>query len=315
LVKYTTMKTQFITVCMIGLCYAAQAQYNSENLTLASASETYRYEKLQLYPVRANEVFVKEHKDMGKYLTLKEAMEKKMIRISEVDNGEVNKLFIENVSKDTVMILAGEVVQGGKQDRMIGQDLVLAPQKGKQDVDVFCVEQGRWTARREGMSFNQYYSVSPNKVRKAGTVNKNQGEVWKEVAETTEKNDAKTGSGTLTALKDSERHQKDLERYTEHLRALASEPAVIGIVAVTGNQVLGADLFASHELFEKQYANLLASYASEAITSGAEVTLPPSAVKKYLDTILSDESRQDEEVEKKGTMLKQGKKKVHISTF
>jgi hypothetical protein len=309
------MKTQVITAWMIGLCFAAQAQYNSQNLTVATSGATYRYEKLQLYPVKANEAFEKEHKDLGKYLTLKEAMEKKMIRISEVDNGEVNKLFLENVSKDTVMILAGEVVQGGKQDRMIGQDLVLAPGKGKQDVDVFCVEQGRWTARREGMSFSKYYSVSPNKVRKAGTVNKNQNEVWKEVAETTEKNDAKTGSGTLTALKDSERYGKDLERYNEQLKALAAEPGVIGIVAVTGNQILGADLFASHALFEKHYANLLASYASEAITSGAEVTISPAAVKKYLDAILADESTQEEEVQKKGTMLKQGAKKVHISTF
>ena len=53
---------------------------------------------------------------------------------------DVNKLFVENNSQDTIILLAGEVVKGGKQDRTLATDLILPPGKGKKDIDVFCVE-------------------------------------------------------------------------------------------------------------------------------------------------------------------------------
>ncbi len=52
----------------------------------------------------------------------------------------MNKLFVENNSQDTIILLAGEVVKGGKQDRTLATDLILPPGKGKKDINVFCVE-------------------------------------------------------------------------------------------------------------------------------------------------------------------------------
>src|SRR6185436_2793758 len=120
----------------------------------------------------------------------------------------------ENISKDTVMVLSGEVVQGGKQDRMIAQDFILYPKSGKKDVSVFCVEHGRWQPKDQGMEFKKYYTISSNEVRKAATVKKDQSEVWKKVAETTDANKAGTATGTLTALKESGDFNKQLKKYT-----------------------------------------------------------------------------------------------------
>src|SRR6185295_12245187 len=148
-------------------------------------------------------------KGVGKYETLKNALDKKKVVVTESKDEEVNNLFIENVSKDTVMILAGEVVQGGKQDRMVGQDVILYPKSGKKDLSVFCVEHGRWQPKESGKEFNKYYSISSNEVRKAATVKKDQQEVWNKVAETTTKNKANTSTGTLTALKESGDYNKE----------------------------------------------------------------------------------------------------------
>ena len=41
------------------------------------------------------------------------------------------------------LVLAGEVVIGGKQDRVLTEDIVLAASETQQ-VAVNCVEQGRW---------------------------------------------------------------------------------------------------------------------------------------------------------------------------
>ena len=310
------MKT--FVIILVFFSSIANAQYNKTNLTLEAATSQakYRYENLQLYPIRANAAFVSSNKGVGKFETLKNALEKKKVVVTESKKEEVNNLFIENVSKDTVMILAGEVVQGGKQDRMVGQDVILYPNSGKKDLSVFCVEHGRWQPKESGKEFKNYYSISSNEVRKAGAVKKDQSEVWSKVSETTTKHKANTSTGTLTALKESSDYSKELKKYTDYFENLIiNENDVIGVMAVTGNTVLGCDMFATHELLTKHYQNLINSYATEAITTGKTVQLPYEKAYQYLDTIIDDERKQEVEVPKKGTLLKDGKKKIHISTF
>jgi len=304
---------------LILLCIGLHAQYNSINLKLepAISSSPYLFENLQLYPVRANQAFLKEHKNLGNYVPLKDALEKKKVEITEYSRGSVNTLYIENISSDTIMVLSGEVVQGGKQDRVIAQDFILAPKSGKKDVSVFCVEHGRWQTKTGGdMSFREYFSISSSEVRKAATVNKNQQEVWNKVAETTEKNKAETSTGTLTALQNAGTFNKELDRYINHFKKMfALEEDVIGVVVVAGDKILGCDMFATHSLFEKHYPNLLNSYATEAITSGKKVSVSYDKVNQYLQSIIADEGKQEKVAEEKGTMMKNGKRKIHISTF
>jgi hypothetical protein len=308
-------------LCTLAASVELNAQYSSENLKLDASSATpgskYRYEKLQLYPIRANSTFISYHKGIAKYVTLKDALESKRVVISEKsDAGTVNSLFIENISRDTIIVLSGEVIQGGKQDRVIAQDFVLYPKSGKKDVSVFCVEHGRWNTRRGDTSFNVYYSISSNEVRKAATVKKDQLEVWDKVAETNQKNKTTTSTGTLAALKTSEALNAGVKRYVDHFQELlSSEADVIGVVAVSGNTILGCDMFASHDIFTKYLSNLLNSYATEAITSGKEPEVSYQKVKQYLNSLIADESRQEMEIERKGTMLKDGEKKIHISAF
>ena len=145
------------------------ALYHSENLYIEPPSEKYRYASLQLYPIFASPFFLTHHQHLGPYLSLQEAMDQKKIVIteltgkedqhtapsatqehdSELDEAEVNRLFVENISSDTIIILGGEVVRGGKQDRMIAQDFMVLPHSGKLDIAVFCVEHGRWTGSEE----------------------------------------------------------------------------------------------------------------------------------------------------------------------
>jgi len=153
-------------------------------------------------------------------------------------------------------------------------------------------------------------------VRKAATVKKDQQEVWNKVAETTDKNKARTSTGTLTALKESGDFTNELKKYIDYFEPLiVNESDVIGVIAVSGDQVLGCDMFATHQMLKEHYNNLINSYATEAITTGKNVQISYDQVNQYLDTIIQDEQKQEGEVQKKGTMLKDGRKKLHISTF
>jgi hypothetical protein len=44
-------------------------------------------------------------------------------------------------------LLAGEIVTGGKQDRIIGKDRLVPAESDPVDLSVFCVEPGRWVER------------------------------------------------------------------------------------------------------------------------------------------------------------------------
>jgi len=311
-----------LNILLLLIATAASAQYNKENLSLDKTASTtaYQYGNLRLYPIRANDSFFKVHRNLGKYLTLEQALKSEKIEVTETgttrNDGTVNELYVKNVSADTIMILSGEVVQGGKQDRMIAQDIILYPRQDKKKVTVYCVEHGRWQPKADGKSFKNYYSVSSNEVRKAGTVSKNQQEVWNKVADATSKNQAESSTGTLAALKSSGTFTTDLKKYTDHFqKVLITEANVIGFVAVSGDRILGCDMFATHSMLTDHYSGLINSYATEAITSGKPVTIQAEEVNKYLLTIITDEQKQDTEINKKGTQLKEKNRKLHISTF
>lgn len=289
-------------------------QYNKENLSVDfNRSETFTFEKLRIYPITANDAFRIAHKDLGEFTVLKDAIEKKKIMITELEGGgSVQTLFAENVSSDSIFVMAGEVVTGGKQDRVIAQDFVLAPGE-KRDLSAFCVEHGRWSG---GSNFDGYFNVSGVKVREAATKKKNQSEVWEKVAIVNSINAAETTTGSYQALKGSEKYQGELDKYLEHFQsAFDTDSRVIGVVVASGDKIVGCDLFATHDLFKNAYNSLLHSYVTEAVTSGSDVTVEDNEVEEYLNEILADESNQDEVIQEKGALFKYNDIKFHITTF
>src|SRR5436190_14614829 len=107
-------------------------------------SGPYTHENLTLYLVHGPATV------KGDYLTLDEALAAKKVIVNET--GNVNELTIENQSDQAVYVQSGDIVKGGRQDRTIGVDIVLAPHSGKLPVASFCVEHGRWSGRGGGES-------------------------------------------------------------------------------------------------------------------------------------------------------------------
>ncbi len=90
-------------------------------------------------------------------ISLQEALEKKLVRVSEIDR--VDQLAVENLGDRELFIQSGDIVTGGKQDRVFVSSLVLPPHSGRLTLAVFCVEPGRWTARK-GTEDGQFVSAT-----------------------------------------------------------------------------------------------------------------------------------------------------------
>ncbi|MCB9230483.1 MAG: hypothetical protein H6581_02395 [Bacteroidia bacterium] len=328
------MKRLLLCFLFAGLICPAIAQYNAENLKVgfSAFSKELTFGNLRIYPIVANDNFFAANKGVGKYVTLENALEKQNVSITErsgdllnanedwqvqeVGGGaQVNSLMIENTSNDTVFIMAGELIKGGKQDRVIAQDLKIPPKSGKVDLSVFCVEHGRWSYGDTEEKFNGYGKVSSLNVRKAAVQEKDQQAVWDSVANITAKNGASSHTGTYNELEKSRKLQVDLDKYVSHFTHLPYDgKEVVGMVGVTGDRIIGCDIFATHDLFQSQFNNLLHAYATEAITNGESVTLQPKVVDDYLAELL-DESKQDAFIDAKGARLKEADKTLHINTY
>jgi len=117
--------------------------------------------------------------------TLEEARGRGELLISERDRATVPSLLVENRGKSHVLLLAGEILLGGKQNRVVTEDVLLPPLSGPVDLQVYCVEQGRWSGSGSGgggaTSFGARGAFAAPALRSKVIERQGQAEVWKEV--------------------------------------------------------------------------------------------------------------------------------------
>jgi len=200
-------------------------------------------------------------------------------------SARVSQLVLVNNSKRPLILLAGEIVTGGKQDRVIGKDRIVPAESDPIDLSVFCVEPGRWTGATNAFSVNGAGMAQPA-VRAKAMSDKDQTKVWSEVrkAQTSLAMSlpapAAAAVGGITSyarvMQNDEVKQRvdavamPIERsYESVIRQLRDRNAVGVVVAVNG-EIIWADIFASTDLLQKYWSKLARSYAAEAILTTAK---------------------------------------------
>lgn len=286
-------------------------------------------------------VYAKEPRDIGDFTTIDKAIAAGTAEIREVGSdgpppirgGEemvqqhaggarVDTLVIENKGKLPILILAGTMVKGGKQDRQIGEDVVV-PSGKTLDISAFCVEQGRWNGTRDGKDtggkFVPQKVLATNKVRAAAQHDKDQSEVWKEVASANSAHDKKSASGSFMASVDDAdlvKRRAGLATAARAVLAGATDQAhLVGLAYAVDGEVRGVRWFAGPKLFALFQDTLLETAAFEAITSQAEakaagremqaIAAKDSAVVQFTDDLMAaPESSREEEVEQARSLKK-----------
>ena len=215
-----------------------------------------------------------ESKLMYNYLTLEEAMEQKKITLHET--GSVGELSVDNTSSDYIFIMAGDIVKGGRQDRTMGEDIVLAPGDKKVPLKSFCVEQSRWGSR--GSESAEYFSSSDkylgNRALKYATrTEKSQSRVWEEVSGYQERVSermkeevrSKQSPSSLQLTLENEKVKSSIAEYVNTLQpAFEGKNDVLGFAFFINGKISTVETFGSATLFKKLQKKLLEAAASEA---------------------------------------------------
>src|SRR5215813_196491 len=117
------------------------------------------YENLTIFPVVSNGKTSSEE-----FITLDEGLRTKTVKVTEIganaqrttrpryssqrqnvaqqdsdigDDAEVNRVLVTNKSGKTLVLIAGEIIIGGKQDRIVGEDCIISATNKPVPVNVF----------------------------------------------------------------------------------------------------------------------------------------------------------------------------------
>lgn len=236
-----------------------------------------RHGSLVLFPVLASGVRVPEVD-----LTLDKAMDLGVVDIRELKPADVNRVRVRNRAKRPIFVMAGEMLKDARQDRIVGDDLILPP--GKEiTVRVFCVEHGRWVAKTEEFKSGRAMAQASVRLRaRAG-----QEAVWSQVADEQERLSAPSETGALRSVRESPEVQGKIRPYTHALSDLPDDfPRACGVVATVGGEILAADLFSSPAIFRQLWPKLLESYVIDSLDRPGMGRRPEASwVRRWLERL------------------------------
>jgi hypothetical protein len=241
-------------------------------------------------------------------VSLEEALAAGRVQVRE--SGAVNELTVENISNDEVFVQAGDIVKGGRQDRVLSVDLLLPPHSGQVPIAVFCVESGRWSARgrEDARRFSTATAAIPSHEAKlamrayapaaAAVSNPGQGnvggptdtasrqeQIWTTVSKIQDRLAQAVGSpvaapASPSSLQLSLENEKLQAMQAAYLSAFSGDPGsdVLGFVVAINGKISSGDVYASPALFRKVWPKLLAASVTEAIgeKDAKAVSAPPA---------------------------------------
>jgi len=307
-------------LCLLAV-WANQAQKDGQNNGKFSSiqwrlADPIRYENLSVFPVVS-----RQSADTASFATLDESLSSGQVIITEGGadalrrsrdghptaipeqrGASVNQLVLVNRGPKPLLLLAGELVSGGKQDRIIAKDRIVPPGAAPLPLDVFCVEAGRWSA---GAQFSAAQLMVHPSVREQAVVVQEQSKVWEAVQNGRTASAAappisgRAGeapgqtSQTVTVTPQAmagviateaptqsyarmykspqvgvpaDTFTEEVQRRFDRATAKLKGEDVVGVVVAYGGEVAWSDIFASPALFKRYWPKLLRSYVIEALT-------------------------------------------------
>lgn len=220
--------------------------------------------------------------------TLEEARARGDLLVSERAQASVPALLVENRGKSHALLMAGEILLGGKQNRVIIEDVLMPPLSGPRNLAVYCVEQGRWSGR--SAAFESRGSFAAPQLRARLMERADQARVWAEVGRYAGKAGVASPTSSYQAIYDKPEVKQHQDDATQALAATA--PAgTHGAAVFAGDALLGLDLFQDATLFIRQWPKLLRAYAIEIYHGRAPVSGDEARLRGQVEELLRRAAR------------------------
>jgi len=217
--------------------------------------------------------------------TFDEAFSRNWIAVREKDNAQVSAVEVRNDSEHHILLMAGEVITGGRQNRMIRSDILLQPRSGFVEIAVYCGEKERWSGRVEGFSSGGV--VAHPELRKSVAAGAEQGAIWSQIDAQSERAKVSSPTHDYHQVYQDKEVSRQLDDYAAQFRRMP-RAATVGAVAVWGNRIIGCDIFSDPDLFSREWGKLLRSYGFDVLyREKSASSLTATDVRRFLDRAVS----------------------------
>jgi hypothetical protein len=310
------MPKRLFIALFILISHIAPAQLTYQTLHVEYDS-IWVWKNLKIIPIRYKGPGNGSARQVPDVVTLNEAMQQGFVTVSErgsASTENVHWLRINNKSNKSVFIGSGEIILGGRQDRMVSKDTVLAPAGSDQYIPVMCVEEGRWSDKEKKFAYSGYANPA---LRKVVDQSKNQVLVWKEILGQLDYNGIRSATLAYTARRQDKKYLPQELEYLQYFKNKFknTDSTITGMVCMSGDKVIGCDVFATPRLFYGSLQSLLHGYIEAAASYGKPVVIKDDKIKEYLDPILTNEASQEEYLKKNGKIYKYKQKVIHINGY
>jgi hypothetical protein len=211
----------------------------------------------------------------------------------------INVVLVENNSGKPLHIKSGEIIVGGRQDRVFAKDTIIPPAPGPHTIPVYCIEENRWSHYEKKFSYGGNTSSGLQRLIDSTS---NQTIIWNEIRTWLKKGNQKSSS--FAAFLHQKKTADTTNAYIKYfLKAIPQmDSNTVGIIASTGHKILGADILISPSFFYQALPYLLEKYCLEAILSGTASTPSFEKEQVYADKIFSP-AEQAAYIHKKGKKI------------
>lgn len=303
----------FLLLLVVPLCTRGQLTYPLLRVAFDSAIT---YKHLRIIPVYHREEPRPQAPEIS-ILGLKEALHTGKAKVRERGDHmlfDLKTLVVDNLSDKYLLLLAGEILAGGRQDRVIARDVLVPPKTQKVEIPVFCIEEGRWSDKESKF---RYHGSSDNSLRSLMDSTMDQQKIWKFIRRAIRNKQLETETESYLNLLNSKQVSDTLNDYFNYFssRFRAMDSVYVGIICISGNRVIGSDLFLSSSLFYAQLGFLLQGYITETLLYGGPIIIAAKEINQYADELLTPRT-QETFVNKRGKLFKDEKGRViHINTY
>lgn len=304
---------------LILLCLDLNAQFTYDKL-LVDYDNAWEYKDLKIIPIRPKGIPGMNSSvpaEVSQLIPFREAIQKGYVTVQERGSSSIENvhwLSVYNNSDKAIYIASGELLEGGRQDRVVTKDTILLPKVGRIDLPVMCVEEGRWSEKDKKFI---YKGMANSGLRKVLDVTKNQVLIWKEIDRQLQEDSIKSKTLSYLATRSDKKFIEEENDYLNFFRKqlTQSDSNIVGVVCISGDKILGSDIFLTRDLFLNQSDPLLLGYIDQAISKGKKSAVSDDKIVKYMDQILTDEKTQKEFLQKNGKQFFFKNKLIHISSY
>ena len=234
------------------------------------------YENITVFPLKSDRSYID-------IISLKKGLELGLVKVKECEQSQVNTLIVENNAVTPLILIDGEEVVGGDQNRIVNST-ILIDANSKMKVSVSCSEKNRWAYKSE---FKQSEYIANYNTRRAKefasrSSEKFQNVIWSSIDTLEEVN---SFSSPTSAMEESYDHMKlKLNDIINNFNVVDNQN---GILIMVDGEIKGFELLFNSEIYKDFHSKIQKSYLIDCDIKQTVSTVDNSVVEDIIQKALN----------------------------